>query len=930
MSLRAAPVRTFHARAGTRGRSGGRARGALVILATMLGAVARGDGPPAVAPASPTPTVRALLIGCTEYPKVLADGLVTEATYRTKIRLAGCANDVDLMRSELIRRLGAKAADITTLVGWSPTRPDANPTRAHIVRELEALATRTYAADDLVVIHYAGHGVQVPDQSGDEPDGLDEAWFVADSSGTRSEGFTGTILDDELGAFIRRIRARGPRVWLIADCCHAATGMRLAEAGITRTRRIDPETLGLPAASLARPAARGTPGAPADSTDLDGSLDRIVAFYAVQTFQEEPEIETAGPTGEPMAYGLLTASIARGLERSRPGATYGELYEHVVAGYREFGAHHRVQPFAEGDLRTPLLDGATRAPLVVRRLERGVLELSAGSLFGLAAGTELVTHASGLEGKVTIVRATPEASIVVPTPGTDDRWLKEATSIWPAEVSRLEIGASTLPIAVVDASGSLLDPTRLAPALRVLLDAPDVRPRHPLVDRIDDAAWLVEVDANGAPLAVRPARAGPRAPRFRLDARSTLASTLFTIYRGENLLRLADRSATLPIPRNLRLRVARVDGAGKTTPLASGTSIRPGTRLKFELVKEKARPSAPDDVAVVDANAFWIDPLYCVYQLFPRDGASPQLDETDADYAARGSHRTDLRPGKTVRTTDDAEGLERVVVLTAPARHDATPLNLSFLEGPPLTPASRSPVGASPIADLLTDLAGDAPAARGVEHVVSRSMKLGVHAFVWNNAWGAIRAPARAEGDPIARIAVAPARPSPDGPPDAWELGPDVRLARAGAAGSARSWCVLVAEGDGTTSILVDVDGEVADADRSPDGLRRIVSAKAFGADIAIRQERSRTVVSYDTDGDGVFDLAYVDDDLDGRADAEYRRVERAPGEPAWRRTGGIDAPLLSTPRLAARFATPPLAARGGGEAARNVAIDRLRAVTGD
>lgn len=904
----------------------------LVLLATMLGSVARGDGPPAVAPASPKTTVRALLIGCTEYPRVLADGLVTEATYRTKIRLAGCANDVDLMRSELIRRFAAKEADITTLVGWSQTRPDANPTRARIVRELEALAARTYAPDDLVVIHYAGHGVQVPDQSGDEPDGLDEAWFVADSSGTRSEGFTGTILDDELGAWIRRIRARGPRVWLISDCCHAATGMRLAEAGITRTRRIDPETLGLPAASLARSAARGTPGAPTASTDVDGALDRVVAFYAVQTFQEEPEIETAGPTGEPMAYGLLTASIARGLERSQPGATYGELYEHVVAGYREFGAHHRVQPFAEGDLRTPLLDdGATRAPLVVRRLERGVLELSAGSLFGLAAGTELVTHASGLEGKVTIVRAAPEASIVVPTPGTDDRWLQEATSIWPAEVSRLEIGASTLPIAVVDASGSLLEPTRLTPALRALLDAPNVRPRHPLVDRIDDAAWCVEVDAKGAPLAVRPARPGPRAPGFRLDERSTLAPTLFTIYRGENLLRLADRSATLPIPRNLRLRVARVDGAGKTTPMASGTSIRPGTRLKFELVKEKARPSAPDDVAVLDANAFWIDPLYAVYQLFPRKRTeSPRLDETDADYAARGSHRTEWMPDATLRTTDDTEGLERVVLLTAPARHDAPPLDLSFLAGPPLTPTSRAPAGASPIADLLTDLAGEAPAARGVEHVVNRSTRLGVQAFVWNNAWGAIHAPARAEGDPVARVSPSPARSSPDAPPDAWELGPDVRLARASAAGSAGSWCILVAEGDGATSILVDVDGEVAAADRSPEGLRRLVQAKAFGTDIAIRQERSRTVVSYDTDGDGVFDLAYVDDDRDGRADAEYRRVERAPGEPAWRRTGGVDAPLLSTSRLAARFATPPLAGDDHGAAARDVAIDRLRAVTGD
>jgi hypothetical protein len=73
-------------------------------------------------------------------------------------------------------------------------------------------AARTLKSGDMFFLTYSGHGGQLPDLNGDEPDGMDETWCLYD----------GELVDDELysswGAF-----STGVRIVLLSDSCHSGT-----------------------------------------------------------------------------------------------------------------------------------------------------------------------------------------------------------------------------------------------------------------------------------------------------------------------------------------------------------------------------------------------------------------------------------------------------------------------------------------------------------------------------------------------------------------------------------------------------------------------------------------------------------------------------------------------------------------------------------
>src|SRR5688572_7651093 len=116
---------------------------------------------------------RALLIGINKY-KVLP-------------RLRGSINDIETMRQILITRWGFPEQRISMVT-------DEAATRMGILAALDKLVKET-GPQDIVYVHYSGHGSQVQDLNGDEEDdGLDETILAQD-------GRTNDILDitdDEL------------------------------------------------------------------------------------------------------------------------------------------------------------------------------------------------------------------------------------------------------------------------------------------------------------------------------------------------------------------------------------------------------------------------------------------------------------------------------------------------------------------------------------------------------------------------------------------------------------------------------------------------------------------------------------------------------------------------------------------------------------
>ncbi|MER7466075.1 caspase family protein [Streptomyces sp. NPDC097981] len=71
---------------------------------------------------------------------------------------------------------------------------------------------------DILLFTYSGHGGQMPDTDGDEPDELDETLVFFDRQ----------FLDDELHRELQRFD-KGVRVVTLLDCCHSGTSIEMID-----------------------------------------------------------------------------------------------------------------------------------------------------------------------------------------------------------------------------------------------------------------------------------------------------------------------------------------------------------------------------------------------------------------------------------------------------------------------------------------------------------------------------------------------------------------------------------------------------------------------------------------------------------------------------------------------------------------------------
>jgi hypothetical protein len=87
-------------------------------------------------------------------------------------------------------------------------------TRSAVLSAMRA-AAKALKRGDLFFMSYSGHGGQVPDTSGDEPDKQDETWCLYD----------GQLIDDELYLELSRFAA-GVRIIVLSDSCHSGSVTR--------------------------------------------------------------------------------------------------------------------------------------------------------------------------------------------------------------------------------------------------------------------------------------------------------------------------------------------------------------------------------------------------------------------------------------------------------------------------------------------------------------------------------------------------------------------------------------------------------------------------------------------------------------------------------------------------------------------------------
>lgn len=96
-------------------------------------------------------------------------------------------------------------------------------------------AAKSLTRGDLFLLTYAGHGGQVPDRNGDEPDRQDETWVLYDRQ----------LIDDELYALYAKFKA-GVRIVVISDSCHSGSVTRVIPPFVTGgpRQRFMPRTVG--------------------------------------------------------------------------------------------------------------------------------------------------------------------------------------------------------------------------------------------------------------------------------------------------------------------------------------------------------------------------------------------------------------------------------------------------------------------------------------------------------------------------------------------------------------------------------------------------------------------------------------------------------------------------------------------------------------
>ena len=128
--------------------------------------------------------------------------------------LAGCVNDANAMEAV------AKERGFTTdkLLDGEAT--------IEAVRDKLKDAANELGDGDFFFITYSGHGGQVPDDGGDEPDGYDETWCLYDTE----------LVDDTLYGALRSFK-KGVRIFVMSDSCHSETVTREALRADREKRR---------------------------------------------------------------------------------------------------------------------------------------------------------------------------------------------------------------------------------------------------------------------------------------------------------------------------------------------------------------------------------------------------------------------------------------------------------------------------------------------------------------------------------------------------------------------------------------------------------------------------------------------------------------------------------------------------------------------
>ena len=632
----------------------------------------------------------ALLIGANQYPSL-----------EERWWLKGPANDVQLVAQYLTTEAPvAFAAENVTVLSDGVVGAEA-PTLAAI-RGAFADLTAEVRPGDFVYLHFSGHGTQAPAlDPATELDGLDELFLPVDIGPWSNQvgAVQNALVDDEIGALIDGLRAKGADVWAVFDSCHSGTVTRAVETEDVRVRQLPADALGIPVdeVEVSRSVDPRATEVPFDAGDGEGSF---VAFFAAQTNEVTPEKNL--PKGKPgrKPQGVFTWTLMEVLAEY-PNATYGQVGQEERRRYAVKNLA-KSTPLFEGDLDRVVFGGEGGARVSQWQVEvsEAGFTIPAGELHGLAVGDVLAVMGSAADPDEAALGYVELAS--VGTFASEGRAVEKDGKVLPAELPkgialrRLDEGLDfTLTVALpaagstpADALLAALDGLQEAAGPRLTFVTADQEADLRLAVLPDsprpDAIWVLPSTGLAEDLGATPSVSTGDKDGAELAA--VLADTLTTMARAQNLLKLAGAvgAVTPDVEVELLTRTPE-DRTLRPLPFTPVPTLVPDDEVH---VLAKNAGDGPVDVNVLYIGADWSISHWFSGRLQAGDELKKGLFKISADVL----------------------GQERVLVVVTPARPQSPVEDLSYLAQDALD-VSRS-VGGSAFGDALAE-AGFGVTTRG-------------------------------------------------------------------------------------------------------------------------------------------------------------------------------------------------------------------------
>ena len=249
---------------------------------------------------------RALLIGINKYLIPGAD-------------LRGCVNDVKDLSAALVQFYGFKKKDITVLVDGAATQKAMENGISSLVRGAKK--------GDVLVLHYSGHGSNVPDdaENRDEADGRDEILCPADLNWDKP------LRDDWLRKTFDKLPA-GVSFTIIMDCCHSGTNTRAIEPPDVKVKqRYLPSPWGLAAAETGRSLPRANKPLLRSSRSPRKAKDIVNAELPELLITGCRDTQTSADAFINGRYnGALTFALVEAIRKTKGRLTYRQLHDRAA------------------------------------------------------------------------------------------------------------------------------------------------------------------------------------------------------------------------------------------------------------------------------------------------------------------------------------------------------------------------------------------------------------------------------------------------------------------------------------------------------------------------------------------------------------------------------------------------------------------------